>query len=70
MAEEYGPETWGNNQTWPDAAGARNWETAPEGATYPTIAIIDSGVEPGRSEFGSRLLTQVNFVSDRRQLAR
>ena len=54
---------YGNTQTWPAAAGAVNWDTASPDATYPTIAIVDSGMEPGRAEFGSRLLTQVNFVS-------
>ena len=55
-------EGYGNSQAWPAAAGANNWGTPPAGTTYPTIAVVDSGVQ-GRNEFGSRLLTQVNFVS-------
>ncbi len=55
-------EAYSNTQSWPTTAGANNWSTPPAGTTYPTIAILDSGVQ-SRSEFGSRLLTQVNFVS-------
>jgi serine protease AprX len=54
---------YSNSQLWPAAAGAKNWSTPPANTTYPTIAIVDSGVQPGRTEFGSRLLAQVNFVS-------
>ena len=52
---------YGNSQTWPAVVGA-SWSTPPADTTYPTIAVLDSGVQ-ARSEFGSRLLTQVNFVS-------
>src|SRR4249919_86215 len=55
-------EAYSNSQAWPAAAGANNWSTPPAGTTYPAIAIVDSGVQ-SRSEFGSRLLAQVNFVS-------
>lgn len=55
-------EAYSNSQAWPSAAGANSWSTPPAGTNYPTIAILDSGVQ-SRSEFGSRLLTQVNFVS-------
>jgi serine protease AprX len=53
---------FGNGQAWPASVGA-SWETPPAGTSYPTIAVVDSGVQSGRSEFGSRLLTQVSFVS-------
>ena len=53
---------YGNGQVWPASAGA-SWSAPPANTTYPTIAIVDSGVQSGRSEFGSRLLTQVNFVT-------
>jgi serine protease AprX len=54
-------EGYGNNQSWPGAVGV-SWDDPPANTSYPTIAIVDSGVQ-SRSEFGSRLLTQVNFVS-------
>jgi serine protease AprX len=53
---------YGNGQVWPASAGV-SWSAPSANTTYPTIAIVDSGVQSGRSEFGSRLLTQVNFVS-------
>ena len=53
---------YGNSQVWPASVGA-SWSAPPANTTYPTIAIVDSGVQSGRSEFGSRLLTQVNFVT-------
>ena len=54
-------EAYGNSQAWPAAVDAA-WAAPPAGTSYPTIAVVDSGVQ-SRSEFGSRLLTQVNFVS-------
>jgi serine protease AprX len=54
-------EAYGNSQAWPTSVET-DWSTPPENTTYPTIAIVDSGVQT-RSEFGSRLLTQVSFVS-------
>jgi serine protease AprX len=54
-------EAYGNTQAWPTSVGV-SWDDPPANATYPTIAIVDSGVQ-ARGEFGSRLLTQVSFVS-------
>jgi serine protease AprX len=53
--------SYGNPQNWVSTVGAQ-WGTPPDGTSYPTIAIVDSGVE-SRSDFGSRLLTQVDFTS-------
>src|SRR5712691_4700271 len=51
-----------NPQLWPWATGAPvDWlKTAPDAAT---IAIVDSGVDAGRSDFGGRVLGQVNLTS-------
>jgi serine protease AprX len=54
-------EAYGNSQVWPASTGT-NWDDPPENTSYPTIAVVDSGVQ-SRGEFGSRVLTQVNFVS-------
>jgi serine protease AprX len=54
-------EAYGNGQAWPGAVGV-SWDDPPANTSYPTIAIVDSGVQ-SRNEFGSRLLAQVNFVS-------
>ncbi|MBM3679186.1 MAG: hypothetical protein FJW96_15135 [Actinobacteria bacterium] len=53
-----------NTSVWPYAVGANvNWSTAAP-SSFPTIAIVDSGIEPSRTaDFGNRLLTQVSFVS-------
>jgi serine protease AprX len=53
---------YGNGQAWPASAGV-SWQAPPAGTTHPTIAVVDSGIQAGRSEFDSRLLTQVDLVS-------
>jgi len=54
-----------SNELWPYESGdASLWPaTVPLGTQGPTIAIVDSGVEAGRADFGTRLLTQVNLSS-------
>jgi len=51
-----------NTQLWPWATGAPvDWmKTAPDAAT---IAIVDSGIDASRSDFGGRVLGQVNLTS-------
>jgi serine protease AprX len=51
-----------NSQLWPWATGAPvDWlKTAPDAAT---IAIVDSGIDAGRSDFGGRVVNQVNLTS-------
>ncbi len=51
----------GNRQSWPETVGLHG-EPAARSAHYPTIAIVDSGVEP-RGDFGNRLIRQVDFTS-------
>jgi serine protease AprX len=55
---------YNSTQLWPFESGAsRTWNgydaLAPGSA--PTIAIVDSGVQPGRADFGSRLKASVNL---------
>jgi serine protease AprX len=54
-----------STQLWPYESGvATNWSgpTAPvAGPTAPAIAVIDSGIQPGRADFGNRLLASVNL---------
>jgi serine protease AprX len=55
--------TYTSTQLWPYESGlASTWSGpgSPKIGSVPTIAIIDSGVQ-GRSDFGSRLLGNVNF---------
>jgi serine protease AprX len=50
-----------SEQMWPYESGnAALWPTSSASANL-TIAVVDSGVEPGRSDFGTRLLPQVNL---------
>jgi serine protease AprX len=55
---------YNSTQLWPYAAGvASDWNgsNAPApGATAPTIAVVDSGIQP-RPDFGGRLLASVNL---------
>ena len=53
---------YGNPQDWSSTIAAQ-WGSAPRGTTYPTIAIVDSGVQ-SRADFGSRLMRSVDFTPD------
>ncbi len=56
--------SYSSNQTWPSAAGvSSNWNELPTGTSYPTIAIVDSGITTSMSTFGGRVLKSVNFVT-------
>ena len=51
-----------SEQLWPYQSGnAALWSQTAATQNAPTIAIVDSGVQTGRSDFGSRLLPQVNL---------
>jgi len=54
-----------NDQGWVQSAGVSDFWTgqALSGLQLPTIAIVDSGVQAGRVDFGGRVLKQVNFSS-------
>jgi serine protease AprX len=53
---------YSNTQVWPSTAGAL-WGPPPKSAVYPTIAVVDSGIDTLNSAFGSRVLAQVNLTS-------
>ena len=51
-----------NTQLWAWAAGAAvDWTS--RSPQTPTIAIVDSGIDASRSDFGGRVLAQVNLAS-------
>jgi serine protease AprX len=53
-----------NGQKWAWAVGAAvDWTTQAASLTAPTIAVVDSGIDSSRADFGSRLLDQVNLAS-------
>ena len=67
MANETVKASWygmqySNSQLWPWAAGAPvNWSGyAPDPGT---IAVVDSGIDASRTDFGGRVLGQVNMTS-------
>jgi serine protease AprX len=53
---------YSNTQVWPSTAGAL-WGPPPKSAAYPTIAVVDSGIDALNSGFGGRVLAQVNLTS-------
>ena len=58
--------SYNSTQLWPYESGAsRTWNgyeaLAPSSA--PTIAVVDSGIQPGRADFGSRVLANVNLTT-------
>jgi serine protease AprX len=51
-----------SKQLWPYEAGlASGWNDTPRSGPVPTIAVVDSGIQAGRADFGNRLLAQVNL---------
>jgi serine protease AprX len=55
-----GAPVYSSKQLWPVASGVNKlWD----GPQAPTIAIVDSGIDTARADFGTRVLEQVNFVS-------
>ena len=53
-----------NGQKWAWAVGAAvDWTTQAASLSAPTIAVVDSGIDASRADFGSRLLDQVNLAS-------
>jgi serine protease AprX len=57
-------DSYSSNQLWPYETGvSRAWSgfDAPRPGSVPAIAIVDSGIQPGRSDFGNRVLANVKF---------
>ncbi|HVM57372.1 MAG TPA: S8 family serine peptidase [Gaiellaceae bacterium] len=55
---------YSNPQKWAWAIGAASdWTSSAAQLSAPTIAVVDSGVDPGRGDFGGRLLGQVDLTS-------
>jgi hypothetical protein len=53
-----------NPQKWAWTVGAPvDWMPRATQLSTPTIAIVDSGIDATRSDFGKRVLGQVNFTS-------
>ncbi len=55
---------YSSNQLWPYESGvSRGWSApdAPLPGTAPTIAVVDSGIQANRADFGNRVLANVNL---------
>ena len=53
-----------NGQKWAWTIGtAVDWTTQASSLTMPTIAVVDSGIDTSRADFGSRVLDQVSLAS-------
>jgi serine protease AprX len=54
-----------NSQTWVDSAGVSDFYTgqALSSLNVPAIAIVDSGVAAGRTDFGGRVVKQVTMTN-------
>ena len=53
-----------NTQKWPWVIGAPvDWNTQASALNAPTIAVVDSGIDATRTDFGSRVLGQINLAS-------
>jgi serine protease AprX len=53
--------TLSNKQRWPYVTGVQKFWTG--SATTPTIAIVDSGIDASRADFGGRVVANVNLTS-------
>src|SRR5579864_4448759 len=54
---------YSNPQMWAGATNAFVDYTNAALPNLPSIAVVDSGIQPGRADFGARVLTQVNLAS-------
>jgi serine protease AprX len=55
--------TLSNKQRWPFVSGVQKFWASGTAAATPTIAIVDSGIDASRSDFGGRVVAQVNMTS-------
>jgi serine protease AprX len=52
-----------NKQRWPFVSGVQKFWANGTSAATPTIAVVDSGIDASRSDFGGRVVAQVNLTS-------
>jgi serine protease AprX len=52
-----------NKQRWPYVSGVQKFWASGTSAATPTIAIVDSGIDASRADFGGRVVAQVNLTS-------
>jgi serine protease AprX len=54
---------YSSKQRWPYVAGFHGVWDSPAAANAPAIAIVDSGIQAGRTDFGGRVVAQVNMTA-------
>jgi serine protease AprX len=52
-----------NKQRWPFVSGVQKFWASGTSAATPTIAIVDSGIDASRPDFGGRVVASVNMTS-------
>src|SRR6266508_1678083 len=52
-----------NKQRWPFVSGVQQFWAGGSSAATPAIAVVDSGSDAGRADFGGRVVAQVNLTS-------
>jgi serine protease AprX len=55
--------TLSNKQRWPFVSGVQKFWANGTSAATPTIAIVDSGIDASRADFGGRVVASVNLSS-------
>jgi serine protease AprX len=50
-----------NRQRWPFVSGVQKFWASGTSAATPTIAVVDSGIDASRADFGGRVVAQVNL---------
>ena len=52
-----------NKQRWPYVSGVQKFWANGTSVATPTIAVVDSGIDASRADFGGRVVAQVNLTS-------
>ena len=52
-----------SKQRWPFVSGVQKFWASGSSVQTPTIAIVDSGIDASRADFGGRVVAQVNLTS-------
>jgi serine protease AprX len=50
-----------NKQRWPYVSGVQKFWASGTSAATPTIAVVDSGIDASRADFGGRVVAEVNL---------
>ena len=54
---------YANSQNWPQVAGLQGLWTSMQSADAPAIAVVDSGIDASRADFGGRVVANANLTT-------